>query len=348
MKNRCGCWITAFFAVLVMIHASRADYLKASRASVVRGEPKADAAALTAIESGAELILVDDVQTKAHYRVVAPGLGQVGWVSRYDVRRYPGQPSGAAPADVWAARHLALGKPVLVHERIREGYAAAVDARLKIPIWVQYELAREDLDGPADRKGLGFKTDKSLPKQAQAVDDDYTHSTYARGHMAPAEDMTRSKAVMLESFLLSNAAPQEGPRFNGAIWARLEEATRDWVRLRGKLTVITGPIFAPSPLAKKNGEGPTGKVSYFVIGKNQLAVPTHFFKIVIDRQQAEALAFLMPNDDLTGRKFSEFPATIADIEQQSGLDLLAGLPADVRQKLRNTKVSAPWPQNGTK
>lgn len=117
--------------------------------------------------------------------------------------------------------------------------------------------------------------------------------------MTPSGDMKRSTKVMSESFLLSNMAPQVGIGFNRHIWESLESAIRGWVQQRGKLTIITGPVFIPEE----------GQISYQVIGDNYVAVPTHFFKIVVDAKNAnevEVLAFILPNEGLTGRQYSEF------------------------------------------
>lgn len=142
----------------------------------------------------------------------------------------------------------------------------AQDARLKIPLWVQYELTREELDGPAERTD-DFRADHSIPHGARAELGDYRGSGLDRGHLAPAGDMRRSLRVMSDSFLLSNISPQVGVGFNQAVWAELEDAVRGWVRQRGELTVITGPIFAVR----------NDTVSYRVIGENHVAVPTHFY-----------------------------------------------------------------------
>lgn len=111
---------------------------------------------------------------------------------------------------------------------------------------------------------------------------------------------------MSENFLLSNMSPQVGIGFNRHIWKNLEEAVRGWVEQRGTLTIITDPVFA----VEQN------KVSYDVIGDNHVAVPTHFFKIIVDTKNSgnpEDLAFMLPNITLSGRKYNEFLTTIDEI-----------------------------------
>src|SRR6185295_14486152 len=61
---------------------------------------------------------------------------------------------------------------------------------LKVPLWVGYELTKADLDGPAERPS-NFRQDKLLTHPG-SKDSDYSHSGFSRGHMAPAEDFSRS------------------------------------------------------------------------------------------------------------------------------------------------------------
>jgi len=234
----------------------------------------------------------------------------------------------------YAARHLALGKPQAVYERFREGYVLAEDARLKIPLWVQYELKREELDGPGSRTE-DFRPDTSIPAGARAELADYRSSGFDRGHMAPAADMKRSEKVMSESFLLSNMAPQVGIGMNRGLWADLEDAIRQWVFMRETLTIISGPVFDASGTF----------VTYRVIGPNRVAVPTHFFKIVIDDNnpaKPQILAFLIPNQDLTGRHFSEFLTTVDAIERVTSLDFLSALPDALEKLVEARKAPQVW------
>ncbi len=60
-------------------------------------------------------------------------------------------------------RHLAVGQPESVHVRHREGYSVGVDSRLRIPVWVQYELKASELNGPGDRDRSDFEEDDSIP-----------------------------------------------------------------------------------------------------------------------------------------------------------------------------------------
>lgn len=346
-------WIWAAALCFLCGSVVRADYLEVRRAAIIRAEPDREAAVLERVTRGMCLELLDDGrQSEGYYDVRTVSLGQPGWVYRTFVRRHRGQIPAPEPeeepADPLAdstdrltpeqrrdaARHLRLGKPQAIYERAREGYVLAQDARLKIPLWVQYELRPEDLEGHAERTE-DFRPDTSIPFGSRAELEDYEGSGYDRGHMAPAGDMTRSWDTMSESFLLSNMSPQVGVGFNRQVWKNLEAAVRGWVQQRGTLTVITGPVFAV------DGD----HVTYEVIGQGHVAVPTHFFKIVVDvdgPSGIEALAFLLPNETLSGRHYSEFLTSIDEIEQATGLDFLSTVSAALQNEVESHKAANVW------
>lgn len=354
MKKTLPRLICFILAALVLTSTAAADYLIVSRSATVKAEPDGDALVLERVGEGTHLDIVDDGQQVNGYYLVRAPQGLQGWIYRTLARRYEGampsagtdrrlvdplaDPTLITTPDMveWAARHLRVGKPQAVYERVREGYAIAQDARLKIPVWVQYELAPGDLGGDADRLGY-FLVDGTIPRGSRSSDNDYDNSGYDRGHMAPADDMDRSDQVMRESFYLSNIAPQVGEQFNRQIWLRLEEAVRGWVQQRGTLTVITGPVFVPDG----------GVVTYEAIGGNNVAVPTHFFKIVVDTKPVggpEALAFMLPNEDLEDRSFDDddFIVSIDDIELVTGLDFLSGLTTAEQKRVEREAAEEVW------
>lgn len=328
------------------------DYVEVRRAARVKEEPVTGAATIEKAEPLTLMELLNESkQENGYYQVRAISTGEPGWIYRTLVRCYYGEMPEATTEETiiasladpalrlteeergYAARHLSIGKPQAVYERVREGYVVAQDGRLKVPLWVQYELSQEDLKGKAARKD-DFRADASIAFRYRAEIEDYEGSNFDQGHMAPAGDMKRSEKVMSESFLLSNMAPQVGKDFNQSIWRYLEAGVRGWVKERGKLTVITGPVFAV------DGD----KVSYRVIGDNHIAVPTHFYKIVVDTNnpEVEALAFMMPNNDLSSNNYRDYIVTIDEIEKATGLDFLSALPVDVQNDVESQKAESVW------
>ncbi len=152
---------------------------------------------------------------------------------------------------------------------------------------------------------------------------------------APAEDMNRGNRTMAESFLLTNMAPQVVAGFNQHLWKDLEAAIRGWVAQRRVLTIITGPIFA--------SDG--GQVTYAVFGDGNVAVPTHYYKIVVDANSTghiETLAFVIPNEDLSGHHYREYLTSIDEVEVATGLDFVSALSADEQQEFESETAAQVW------
>ena len=124
--------------------------------------------------------------------------------------------------------------------------------------------------------------------------------------MAPAGDMPTPTA-MAQSFSLANMVPQN-PKQNSGPWAKIEKDTRQYaLRAKGDVFVITGPVFAPGAQT---------------IGANQVAVPTHLFKLVYDANTGRAWAHWQQNADSAR---AGPPISYGELVQRVGMELLAGV-----------------------
>lgn len=175
----------------------------------------------------------------------------------------------------------------------------------KTPIYVAQKLTRTSIADANEKRHDKFYEEARLPRDERATLEDYKHSGWSRGHMAPAGDMPTASA-MAQSFSLANMVPQ-AIKHNGGAWANtVEKATRHYAaRARGNVYVITGPVFE----------------SKLVIGTGQVAVPTHLFKLVYDEERNVAWAHWHANSDETrGSK----PISYAELVRRTGIEFLPG------------------------
>lgn len=161
-------------------------------------------------------------------------------------------------------------------------YSAYYDPLTRGPLWVAQRLAG-NVHGDEPRTN-DFRADPDIPRGASPTNNDYARSGWDRGHMAPAEDFSRDPEAMSESFLFSNIVPQH-PKNNRLAWKELESLTREWAKTRGEVYVLTGPIY--------NNGAPLER-----LGRSQVWVPTHIFKIIIDPRRGESVAFALPNREI--------------------------------------------------
>ncbi len=209
-----------------------------------------------------------------------------------------------------------------------ENYTLKYEERYEVPAWVVHRLKGEYTDGLANRKGNQFIPDK-LVENHTALSNDYSNSGYDRGHMVPAGDFKCCQEWMNETFYMSNIAPQV-PDFNRGIWENIEERVRDWAVRDGELIVVTGPVL-------RDGLPTIGR-------HNSVAVPEFFYKIVLFYQpktgkKPRALAFLLPNEALHGKRMNSYIVPVDQVEKITGYNFFAKLPDEIE---KNIEAQSDW------
>ncbi|PAA93364.1 hypothetical protein BOX15_Mlig004414g1, partial [Macrostomum lignano] len=200
-----------------------------------------------------------------------------------------------------AQQILRFGSPTTdSNVKLFDDYVLAYDRRLRIPAWVVERLDNQSRPNPAstssvvDRAGFEFYEDLAQHPYFRASNSDYAGSGYDRGHMAAAGNHKSSSAACLQTFILSNICPQVGNGFNRHLWNSLERYIRSLTKHYSAVYVCTGPLFLPI----QHSGSKRKFVQYEVLGSNSVAVPTHFFKVVLletPAQQFELLCYLVPN-----------------------------------------------------
>jgi|GEM_PF-2346970 len=197
----------------------------------------------------------------------------------------------------------------------RTGYTLAFDGRTKIPLWVYEDLTSKSLEGDVKRKSH-FTLDPDIPRHLQARTSDYTNSGFDRGHCASAANHKSSELAMKETFYISNVFPQT-LQLNRGYWQSFEKHVRDLTNKYDHVHVVTGPLF------QSYEEHGKRFVKYQVIGENEVAVPTGFFKVIsLEKNGIEKKkAYLIPNHTIPdGTHFSEYrEREISKLEKITGL-----------------------------
>jgi endonuclease G len=190
----------------------------------------------------------------------------------------------------------------------------------KAPLWVAHTLAPEQLDGAADRPSH-FRQDRDLTSPG-AADRDYRLSGFHRGHLAPAADFS-SPAAVRATFLLSNAVPQKPP-VNIGPWRRLEAAIRLAARSADRVHVFTGALYKGEPKT---------------IGRGQVAIPSHTYKVVliIRGDSAAMCAAIVPNQENVSGSLDQFAVTVDEIERHTGLDFFSELEDALEDNLESRR-----------
>lgn len=208
----------------------------------------------------------------------------------------------------------------------RVGYTVSYNASLRVPNWVAWHLTATRIKGNTKRSGSSFHEDTDVP-EPRAVNSDYVRSGYDRGHMCPAGDNKWNQQAMDESFLFTNVCPQ-APSLNRGDWNEMEQACRKWAVEYGDVYVVCGPIFY--------------RKSNKTIGKNHVAVPDAFFKVVLVMQgQPKAIGFIYKNGD-GNRPKGDYANSVDEVERITGIDFFPSLPDDVENKIEAQCQPEEW------
>ena len=191
--------------------------------------------------------------------------------------------------------------------------------------WVAYELKNEHLTYNNYKRPY-FEKDKKVITGSAGYKN-YKNSGYDKGHLVPAGDRKFSKEAFNETFLTSNVTPQNR-KFNSGIWNRLEQKTRYWSSKYNHLYVITGGILEPD---------------LKTIGRENVAVPNYFYKILLDYTEPEikAIAFLIPNKN-SNIPLYKFVVSIDEIEEKTKIDFFSKLPDSIENELENISNYKNW------
>lgn len=150
----------------------------------------------------------------------------------------------------------------------------------------------------------------------RSLNSDYKGSGFDRGHLAAAGNHKAHQLHCEQTFYLTNMAPQVGSGFNRDSWNDLEKYVRKLTKQYANVYVCTGPLYLP----RKEADGKT-YVKYQVIGANSVAVPTHFYKVIVGETsdgRYELESYVMPNQKIADNTpLNVFQVTIMTIALQT-------------------------------
>ena len=201
----------------------------------------------------------------------------------------------------------------------RKAYTTSYNKRRRTPNWVAWTLTKDHTYGRLQREYERFEEDMDVA-EPRATFQDYYNSRYDRGHMCPAGDNKWDQEALTQSFLMTNICPQNHG-LNKDDWNDLEMQCRSWARRYGELTIVCGPLY----------EQPEDQVR--TIGRNKVAVPTGFFKVVY-RPQPKPLAvgFIFKNNG-SSQPWRSQAVSVDEVEQRAGIDFFQMLPDDVEERI---------------
>jgi len=283
-------------------------------------------------------------------------LGQKGAASVPDVTYEEPTPNILATGRAGEILKFGAPKEGVSGPLVYKNHVLAYDSARRVPKWVAEHLSREvaDKEQVANRKGVNFGPDPTVPKEFSSDNRDYWGSGWSRGHMAPAGNNKHCQDSMNQTFYYTNVVPQDLDN-NGNYWNRLEIWCRNLVKQYQDVWITSGPLWlaveeppkeeettndqsdkvldggdtdvAQAETKKKRKVRPprpaARRMSYPVIGPNQVSVPTHLYKVIVVSDPTligpQLAAFVVPNKPVEDRHLTEFQVDLKKLERESGL-----------------------------
>ena len=190
-------------------------------------------------------------------------------------------------------------------------YVLDMNCRTKFADWVAYVVDRDNINHHTHKRQ--WKRDEKLPQDCSVTPKDYDYAymnyQYEHGHMAPISSFGGT-GYWMETNYLSNIEPQKAD-LNEGPWARLENHVRDLAKSYQYVYVITGPVY------DKPMDG--------LPSKEDAIVPSAFFKVIIKPNTYNNIeAYIMPQSAKKHDEYGDYRATVSEIEQATGLNLIGG------------------------
>lgn len=230
---------------------------------------------------------------------------------------------------------------------VQRDYVINYSDQLLVPLWTAHRIDADELDKV--KRIDCFRRDPRVPAPFASLRTDYDEPVFDQGHLTPNGDMSRSLMSVLNSFVLTNMAPQHC-FFNRGVWQIFESLVRLWIKDRPIVYVITGSVFDHDGDGKRDED--TAAVRMVSRnGKARVAVPSHFYKILIHQTsdgQVDAVAALLPNNqtDLDGddaiKYIEKHLVSIQDIQALTGVTFFPEVPSALPPR-----ASALWLTEGS-
>jgi endonuclease G len=205
-------------------------------------------------------------------------------------------------------------------------YSLSYHEEYENPEWVAYSLSPEQIS-KAQRKRPYFIRDPKVSTRSAHYKNYYPNG-YEKGHLLPAADRRFNEEAFDETFYTSNVAPMDH-YFNSGIWNDLEKQVRYWAKRYGKLYIVTGGVLKPG-LER--------------IGRENVAVPDEFYKIILDNNNPDKpkmIGFLIKHhDSLVSPKV--FVVSVDSIEKITGIDFFPSLPDSIENNIEKEVHPEKW------
>ena len=224
--------------------------------------------------------------------------------------------------NLYYAAHFCSGLPG------GRNYSICYSAEDRITFWSAFPL-HECYKGDQGRTDK-WAYDPELPQsiQPELVSGSYQPQPgYSKGHLLASSDRTVSYEANVQTFYVTNVAPQWQNSFNDGVWSSLE--TDCWNNICADTLYVVSGVWgehATASVTDKSG--------------NPCTVPSHFFRVLLrskkgdtgkkvqelSADELQCVGFWFENRDYPSGKPSANMTSVAEIEEKTGMTFFVNVP----------------------
>lgn len=163
----------------------------------------------------------------------------------------------------------------------KQVFTICYDYKMKGAKYVAYTLDGNKVNSVNIKKRQKFYTEKNLPTKYRSTSKDYAHSNYDRGHIASDASFDYDEKSLSKTYTMANIIPQ-APNVNQKTWVKAEKLERFIASKLGSVNVINGVVYNSNPKR---------------IGKNRIAVPIAYWKMIYNDKEKYKKCFYYENSN---------------------------------------------------
>lgn len=161
----------------------------------------------------------------------------------------------------------------------KQVFTICYDYKMKGAKYVSYSLDGNKVNSVNIKKRSKFYTESNLPLKFRSTNQDYVNSGYDRGHLASDASFDYDEKVLVKTYTMANIIPQS-PKVNQKTWIKTEKLERLIASQLGSVNVLNGVVYGSNPQR---------------IGRNQIAVPDGFWKMIYNDDKDYKKCFYYEN-----------------------------------------------------
>ena len=178
----------------------------------------------------------------------------------------------------------------------KQVYTICYDYKAKGAKYLSYTLDGKKVNSVNIKKRSKFYTEKNLPLKYRSNPKDYSQSGYDKGHLANDASFDYDEKVVSKTYSMANIIPQ-APKVNQKTWIKAEKLERLVASKLGSVSVLNGVVYSSNPKR---------------IGKNQIAVPAAFWKMIYNDKKNYKKCFYYENDNNMDPKADQLKSHLVD------------------------------------